>query len=170
MGRWTWAQELRPSCCPAGAALQGPPLTAAGYGWQCLELVEQFGPEDLRRVLVTLAAQNRRSVPLLRAVSYHLVQKPFTLPKNTLLDLAYAYGEPRAPIPSILCWCHMGTWGPLGTTFGNKHPKTRAGGGSASCLLPLTRATLALLSRRQTQLPSDPGFPAFGGRPAPLRA
>ncbi|XP_015684568.1 FAST kinase domain-containing protein 4, partial [Protobothrops mucrosquamatus] len=58
-----------------------------------LELAAHFSPADIRRIAVALAQRNHRSLPLLRAISYHFVQKHFAVPPDVLLDLAFAFGK-----------------------------------------------------------------------------
>ncbi|XP_070583326.1 FAST kinase domain-containing protein 4 isoform X2 [Erythrolamprus reginae] len=58
-----------------------------------LELAAHFSPEDIRKIAVVLAQQNLRSLPLLRAISYHFIQRHFAIQTDILLDLAFAFGK-----------------------------------------------------------------------------
>ncbi|NXY22284.1 FAKD4 protein, partial [Atrichornis clamosus] len=83
-----------------------------------LELAEQFDPDEIRRLALALALQQRRCVPLLRALSYHLLQKPAELPLPVLTDLLFAYSKLSFQQPQVLhrlsleLQPHLGTLSP----------------------------------------------------------
>ncbi|NWI87137.1 FAKD4 protein, partial [Pitta sordida] len=89
---------------------------------KALELAEQLDPDEIRRILLALAFQQRRCVPLLRALSYHLLQKPPELGLPLLTDLLFAYSKLSFQQPQVLhrlcqeLQPHLGTLSPAQVT------------------------------------------------------
>ncbi|KAG7317853.1 hypothetical protein KOW79_018888 [Hemibagrus wyckioides] len=92
--RWTELNDPRTVTMLMSRAARLSPLLMEKLEDKALELAEKFSTDDIRRATLAVALQGRRSVPLLRALSYHLHQKPSSeLSTPLLLDIVFAFGK-----------------------------------------------------------------------------